>query len=273
MELPSHGCDPLDHSRERHHARMSLRTLLVTAAALLTMAGPALAADTICTGPLDPAGSPYGNVVVPAGESCLIMGVRVDGNVTVFGSLTVIAQPIDTVALPIDTTDTTIGGNVNTKDGCGTVVIHGSGAVAAPQPAPSVAFFGRVVIGGNVTIDHCQQGSIGAAVLVAPAFVDNVTVPPVVLIGKNLKCSNTAAGCTVDHAVVGGNAELSGNDGFVSASVNFVGGKLTANKNGGQVILSENAIGGDLKCKDNVGPVTETLNTVAGSKQCEIVMP
>src|SRR5205823_3816415 len=61
---------------ERSDARRSIRVLLVGAAALLMMLGPAHAVETVCTGTLPPAGSPYGNVVVPAGQTCAISGIR-----------------------------------------------------------------------------------------------------------------------------------------------------------------------------------------------------
>jgi hypothetical protein len=255
MKLLSQECERLNRSTERRGARLPFRALLLTAAAVLMISGSALAADTICTGTLDPAGSPYGNVVVPAGESCSIVGARVNGNVTVFGSLVVAALP----------SDTTISGDVKSKDGCGTVVIRGLGSTA-PEPAPS-AGIGRVVVGGNVTIDHCQEGSIGSGGPGAPeSALDGIALGPLVLIGKNLKCSNNAGRCTVDHVVIGGNVELSGNSGPVGASVSFVGGNVTANNNGG-IDFFENAIGGDLKCNGNASVLGFPNNTVAGNKQ------
>ena len=250
---PPQGCERPNRSHERNGARLPFRALLLTAAAVLMISGPALAADTICTGTLDPAGSPYGNVVVPAGASCAIADLRVNGNVTVFGSLTVAAL----------SADTTIRGNVDTKDGCGTVRIF-SLSLAAPEPTS--AGIGRVVIGGNVTIDHCQEGSIGSGGIGAPTADDGVAFGPLVLIGKNLKCTNNAGRCTVDHVVIGGNVELSGNAGPVGASVSFVGGNVTANNNGG-IEFFENAIGGDLKCNGNASVLGFPNNTVAGSKQ------
>lgn len=248
-------CEPRNRSDERNDARLPFRALLVTAAALLMTSGPALAAETICTGALDPAGSPYGNVVVPSGETCVISGVRVNGNVTVSGSLVVGGAPPN---------DTTIGGNVNTKDGCGTVAII---CQVGTAPEPAVDGVGRVVVGGNVTIDHCEGMSIHCAVPAAPAADDGTLSGRFVLIGKNLKCSNNTSSCIFDGAVIGGNVELSGNGGFVSAAVSFVGGNLTANNNGDGANFSENAIGGDLKCNGNVGPVSGGPNTVAGTKQ------
>ena len=255
MKLLPQGCEPRDRRHERHDARLSLRALLMAAAVLLMIPGPAHAADTICTGTLSPAGSPYGNVVVPAGETCSIIDVRVNGNVTVFGSLFVSAITIDT----------TIGGNINSQDGCGLIEISG-GIITAPEPSLDGAAVRRAVVGGNVNIAHCQRGTIGIGPG-APETVDGIGFGPRVLIGKNLKCSNNSGPCTVLQAVVGKNVELSGNGGFVNAEANFIGGNLTANNNDGPVTVFENAIGGDLKCTGNTLAPTGGLNTVAGTKQ------
>lgn len=249
MSLLPLVCEPRNRSDERNDVRLPVLVLLLTAVALLMISGPALAADTICTGILDPAGSPYRNVVVPAGAHCAIGDLRVNGNVTVFGSLIVFAL----------SADTTIRGNVDTKDGCGTVRIFNL-APAAPAPTPS-----RVVVGGNVTIDHCQEGSIGSGGPKAPT-VDDIALVQLVLIGKNLKCTNNAGRCTVAQVVIGGNVELSGNSGPVGAAVNFVGGNATANNNDG-ILFFENAIGGDLKCNGNASVLGFPNNTVAGTEQ------
>ena len=228
----------------------------IVAAALLLVCALAEAADTVCTTLLPVAGSPYGNLIVPADGLCLLDGVRVNGNVTVFGNLNVNAGA----------NDTTIRGNINTHDGCSAVrlvTLPGSGS-------------GRVIVGGSVNIEHCYiGGSIGnpladipspPPVCDAPLAADCTQFGPRVLISNNLKCSNNV-GCFVADAVVGGNVELSGNVTGAIATANLIGGNMTLNNNGFTPSLFENGVGGDLKCAGNVGGVTGGLNTVAGSKQ------
>jgi hypothetical protein len=249
---------PAHASSDFRNASGKMRCLTggIVATALLLVCGLAEAADTVCTTPLPVAGSPYGNLIVPAGESCVLDGVRVNGNVTVFGNLYVNAGA----------TDTTIRGNINTRDGCFAVrlvTLPGSGS-------------GRVIVGGGVNIEHCFGGSIGnpladipppSPVCDAPLAADCIQSGPRVLIGNNLKCSNNSANCFVGDAVVGGNVELSGNVQGATAIASLIGGNMTVNNNGFAPSLFENGVGGDLKCAGNVGGVTGGLNTVAGLQQ------
>ena len=68
-----------------------LAALPLALAGALLVAAPAQADDRICRGTIG-ARAIDGNVVVPKGASCTLLGTRVDGNVLVKGNATLVAR-------------------------------------------------------------------------------------------------------------------------------------------------------------------------------------
>ena len=216
---------------------------VAVAAALLVSSQVAFAASIQCTGFM--IGTLDGDIVVPEGATCVLDIVSVSGNVTVQsgGSL-----QIDATSL-----NSTIRGNIKG---------HGCYAISIGSASP----FGRIVIGGDVTISDCIGPVAGSC-----RGDSSVGGPAAILIGGNLKCTDNAGGCTVRACTVAGDFQCSGNSFACSATFNTVGGNATLNDNGG-IDAIVNAIGGNLKCNGN-GSVVGIANIVAGTKsgQCSIL--
>ncbi|MFD1718074.1 hypothetical protein [Georgenia deserti] len=112
-----------------------LATLAVAAGLAVTVSAPAYADDRRCTGTIRTA-SIDGDIYVPRGATCTLVGTRVDGNVKVYANATLVARGIKVDGniqadnhkrvriLPRTLADgrlsrTTVGGNIQFKQGGG----------------------------------------------------------------------------------------------------------------------------------------------------------
>jgi hypothetical protein len=230
--------------------KKSVIAVAAAAAALFLASGAAVAADLVCTH--SESGGTWRNVLVPAGESCTLQDMRVTGSVTVQanGTLNIVALPGDTI---------TINGDIKGY-GCDSINLESTGA-GSP---------GRIVVGGNLTIQNCTGVSFSGAR--GSSF--SPPVPPQnVLIGGSVKCSNNAANCVFDYIVISGNLDCSGNDGGCTLQSDAVGNNATINNNSSPPSVNNSIIGGDAKCAGNTGVVTGSGNTVAGARsgQCSAI--
>jgi len=231
------------------------RFTITPLAALGILAGTvpaARAADTPCTTTIS-SGTINGNLVVPAGDTCILAGtVTVTGNVQVGkgASLTVKPNPRQTV---------TIGGNVQAA--------HCQFVRLVPSSD------GVISVEGNVHIQHCTAESGYDA------------LPPdeaaIVRISGNFACDNNSAECVARGGTVSGNVRVDNNSnvGGSVAELLFiiVGGNVHVDNNSGSPFVGANTIGGNLQCAGNTPGVTDSfggfpdVNKVTGKKQGQCV--
>ena len=201
----------------------------------------ARAADTICPPNPSPGVTVNGNLLVPSGQSCSLLGdVTVTGNVQVQMNANLQLASSSVRPGPM------IGGNVNVGTGA-TLIVLGffqvDGNIDAEQC--NVLHLGTDTlpatgnIGGNVVAQDCT--SPGGNEFVSPSKLLTTEI------SGNLTCNNNVL-CFAEFINVKGNAQFNNN---VSAHVKL------------------NTIGGNLICQDNENIFGED-NTVAGSKlgQC-----
>ena len=228
--------------------KKSLIAVLMVVGALLPASGGARTADFNCTG--FSTGGTFANVVVPAGQSCVLDHARVTGNVTVKTA----------ASLSVTTTsgDSTIAGKV-TGNACDFIDLESTGA----------SF--RIVVGGDVNITNCTGSSFsGGRGSSGPG-----TPPQSLLIGGNTKCSGNQDECVFDYAIIAGNLDCSGNFGCTLQS-DAIGNNVTANNNTGVgATIVNGAIAGNLACSGNVPGATNsgTPNTVSGTRSGQCSAP
>jgi hypothetical protein len=210
-------------------------TVMLAFGIMLGAALPAARADTTCTQEIS-GGTIYGNIVVPNGNTCVLSGVMVTGNVIVQANARL---NIDPFAL------TTIVGNV--IFGAGTAIqmnlystayLIVDGNVTANRCAYIIMT--SVTIGGNFSAQNCTGAPSGQGISGQPT---NTTVD------GNFTCTGTAGACGLFGITVKGNVQI---------------------KNNGSGIVLSNIIGGNLQCSGNTGGVNGSGNTVDGQKsgQC-----
>jgi hypothetical protein len=224
--------------------RKFVNVFAVAAGALLVASVAAAATDLVCTGPSS--GGTWHNVLVPSGMSCTLDDTRVTGNVTVQagGSFQVNTN---------SGMDTTIAGDIK-GDGCDSIDLESTG------------LSGRIVVGGNVTIQNCTSNSFvgGRGSSFCPP-----NPPESLFIGGNVKCNNNPGGCVYDYTTIGGNFECSGNF-ACTLQTDAIGKNVTMNNNSSNGVSVDNtSIAGDVKCSGN-SSVSGSGNTIAGNKsgQC-----
>jgi hypothetical protein len=227
--------------------KRSVIVVAAVAAALFLASGTTVATDLLCSN-ISSSGGTWRNVLVPAGTSCHLQQTRVTGSITVQAHANLL---IDTLS-----GDTTVNGDIK-GDGCDSIDLESTGGT------------GRIVVGGNLTIQNCTgaSGFSGAR--------GNSSCPPIppqtVLIGGNVKCSNNGDGCVFDYVIMSGTLDCSGNSQGCTLQSDAVGKSATINNNVDVgIIVNNSAIGGDLKCTGNSPGATGSTNTVAGTKsgQC-----
>ena len=180
---------------------------VVVAASVLISAGPAYADDRRCTGTIG-ARSIDGNVIVPAGRTCRLVGTRVDDNVLVKGNARLIARGIR------------IGGNIQAENHQLVRVIRrrvGARYIRSRVGGDIQLFSGRysdirfAVIGGNLQSkqnnrqQYAVMNRIGAD-LQAFSNRNGYRIHRNVIDG-NLQCKSNRPRPTGDHNRVQGNKE------------------------------------------------------------------
>jgi hypothetical protein len=172
-----------------------------------------------------------GNLIVPPGATCSLIGVTVTGNVRVqtnavllfqyFGELTTIEGDLRAEAgASLSGTGIEVLGNVG-ADNCG---------------GPNLE---EIHVGGNYYIRNCTGG--------------NVVVVVRTQIGGNFDCSNNSVPCEFDDNTVKGNVQINKNGGTSTARLNTIGGNLRCE--GNTSIIDT----------DDMGDVVP--NTVGGQRQ------
>jgi hypothetical protein len=232
----------MDHVRGTNQMKKALViAVLAVIGALLPASGGARTAATNCTGLVT--GGTFADVVVPAGQSCQLDGVRVTGSVTV--------QTGASLEITNLSADSTVR-----KD------VKGNGCDFIELEATSLS--NRIAVGGNLVITNCTGTVFNGGQ--ASSFNQP---PPSILIGKNVTCSANAQNCVFDYFVVGGSVTCSGNAEECTVNSNGIGGSATLNNNQGGITVDHSVIGGNLACSGNTSTNGAT-NTVAGTKsgQC-----
>jgi hypothetical protein len=182
-------------------------TTMLVCGIMLAALPTARAADTTC--PPNLANTTVnGNLIVPAGQHCLVIGVTVTGNAQVQTNATL------TFGAPSPTS--TIVGNVSV----------GTGAmVEAPV--------GGLTIDGNFVANQCSSVGLNEGVAVGGNFQIQYCTGIVSLggddIGGNVACNNSST-CSVSSNKVNGNVEVNDNS---SAEVtnNTIGNNLKCQGN------------------------------------------
>jgi hypothetical protein len=168
--------------------RLAWILLVATVVATAVLVSPAGAAPTTCTGTIT-GGIIDGNVIVPADAACALLGVQVNGNVTVLhGASFGLGATSCSPPLP----GCLVGSNV-------------SGNVVATGASVSIAFSGvegNLVVsqGGGALLDRSGVG--GTATLIGNGAIGFHGV----VIGGNLVCTNNGSVDALFTVSVGGQA-------------------------------------------------------------------
>jgi hypothetical protein len=231
-----------------------------------------------------------GDLVVPAGKACWLSGTTVEGNVRVMegadlavdgatfkGTVTVLENGY------VDTTDSTIAKNVNTKNAFGSFFYSSDlgAAVTARADADSeldgfVYAVDSMVTGkldaqvpGEVVIDGSQVG--GAVTGQGTRYTD---VYNSTLSGK-LTVSGNAEGGVFCESEVYGDASYTGNSETVQigadgplapcTGASFFGHNLDVSGNTANVVVSNNIVAGNLSGEGNDPAPTGENNRVRGT--------
>jgi hypothetical protein len=215
--------------------------VLVALGAFLPASGGARTAATNCTG--FATGGTFGDIVVPAGQSCVLDGVTVTGGVTV--------QTGASLEITNTSGDSTVRKDVKGK-GCDFIELQGT------------SLTNRTAVGGNLVIQNCTSGVFSGG----QANSSNQP-PPSVLIGKNVTCTGNAGNCVFDYFVIGGSLTCSGNAFGCTVNSNGIGLNATLNNNPGGATVDHSVIGGNLACSGNAF-IGGSTDTVAGTEsgQC-----
>jgi hypothetical protein len=207
---------PVAVSRAEEAVRRIALAALLALTVLLVAATPAVADDTRCGAPVDPADPMpepevlgpvvVDNVIVPSGTLCVLAGTQVLGNV--------LAEPASGLFLD--------GTNVR-------------GSVEVKEDALTGAF--ESTIGGNYKCDRCffedaQDSTVGGSVQIVGAQDGDFIIGNVV--GGNVEIVDSSAGAFA----------------FIIAE-NEVGGNVKFEKNGGPTVIADNAIAGELQIFEN----------------------
>ena len=153
------GCHVLP--RLRHLWLASLAVCAASLAALFTSPS-AHAASTICTGTIEQQ-TITGNVIVPAGATCILLDVEVSGSVFVQRSGWLILGAMCGPEAPFDCEGTTVSGNVvGSRARLVSLEFSGVAGNVVVQNADSVGFYRSAVAGSLILIGNREvffQGS------------------------------------------------------------------------------------------------------------------
>ncbi|HEV7974179.1 hypothetical protein [Amycolatopsis sp.] len=280
-------------SGSRRVRRRSIAAFSVVAAAsslgLVAFAAPASAGlTTHCVGDAGAVTVP-GDLLVPAGKSCVLDGTKVTGEVTVEPGANLVVTGGDfakSVRVAddgfFDALGTTVRGNVVLADAYGTFLagglVHGSVQVTAPAHPERVtyAFASGAHVKGDVT---ATAGEIFAENSLLDKKVTGTGVSYVdldgVVVGGDLAVSGAALGSVFCGGEVYGDAVYTTNSGklqigadgpvTVCAEASYWGGDLTISGNTAEVRVGNNIVRGDLAGTDNAPAPTGEGNRVRGT--------
>ena len=169
-----------------------------------------------------------GNLVVPSGSFCIIIGATVGGNVLV-----------EKDAIGFHSHNSDIEGSVH---------------------SPGVVLDVRILdsrVGHNVDIRHTRVGTAGA--ICRSVIGGNVTLK------DNAGFMNVGIGfpsnvCTAGNEI-SGNVHIDNNTGVISVNNNTITQSLHVNGNTGAISVFRNTIERTLECNGNVPPPVSFLNT------------
>lgn len=221
------------------HRRIRMRTVIILVAAGVLATGflaasPALAGGppTQCSGTLAGATVP-GNLVVPAGDFCLIQNTTVGGNVQ-----------IEPAAIGFSA----LGGNTI------------KGSVLSPGP---IVFDVRVLnssVGGNVMVMQMRPGTAGG--------ICRSTIGGDVILSGNGGFMNVGSGFPFDVCPaptsgnhIAGNLIVDSNSGGNTISDNTVDHSVLVNGNTALETVTHNTITHTLECSGNTPPPVSAGNT------------
>jgi hypothetical protein len=226
--------------------KLGLLVGLTVAVGLLVGLATAQAAQRQCVGVIGPE-TVRGDVVVPAGAECQLLGTRVRGNVRLMSDSSALLDGASVSgsvesrgSAALNLISTAVAGNV--RAGGGRTQVFGDGLeVGGTLEARGAEFFDlhSSTVNGNFYVRDTQTGS---------RF-----------------CGNT----------LNGNAEFTGNLALLTIGTptasecdgNRVSGSMKVEDNEAATEISDNDIGGNLSCFDNVPPPFGGGNRVLGNKE------
>jgi hypothetical protein len=280
-------------SGSRRVRRRSIAAFTVVAAAsglgLVAFAAPASAGlTTHCVGDAGAVTVP-GDLLVPAGKSCVLTGTKVTGEVTVEAGANLVVTGGDFAKNVrvgddgfFDALNTTVRGGVVLADAYGTFLagglVHGSLQVTAPAHPERVtyAFASGAHVKGDVT---ATAGEIFAENSLLDKKVTGAGVSYVdldgVVVGGDLSVSGAALGSVFCGGEVYGDAGYTTNAGTVQigadgpvtvcTEASYWGGDLTVSGNTADVRVGNNIVRGNLAGVDNAPAPTGEGNRVRGT--------
>ena len=225
-------------------SRSRLLVCLISACisvAALGLPGPAHAADQTCTGTIG-AVIVDGNVIVPPGATCELLGTTVTGNV-LFGE-----------GSRLRTQDAMVAGNIQ---GEGAKWIRVYNTVVTNIQLKKVTR--QIVIGSDISCraDPLVLGRIQLEENSATIAICKMSTREDVQLTKNTGV------IWVSENTIGEDLQVAENTQDVRLRLNTVGENMEVIKNTGGVHLGRNTVGVLLQCNDNVPPPTGFGNTAA----------
>jgi hypothetical protein len=263
--------------------RGALACLLVALAVLAGGAANAQAAERQCVGLIGPE-TIEGNVVVPAGAVCDLLGTRVLGNVFVREEASLLANGADVrgnvegdLEAFVDLVESAVGGTLALRESVGTLVAGSSIDGNIESTGSRLVLLFVASIGGNVKVDG------GGALIVGDGLEVNGTLEAVApalfdlhesTVNGNFYLRGALDGGFFCGNTLNGNAEFTENRvlltiGSLASSCdgNAVKGNVKVEKNQAESEISDNDIGGNLACFGNVPPPVGGGNRVRGNRE------
>jgi hypothetical protein len=202
---------------------------------MILAAVPAARADTTCLNQSLSGSTVNGNLIVPPGATCTLIGVTVTGNVQVQLNAT-----LNISSGPGGAPETTIGGNLLVGTGATLDAFSSlplattvNGNVSADHCTSFIMF--PVKVGGNVTIQNCAQfGAVGAGAQISGNFLCSNNS------GESPAPGEPNAACGLFFAIVNGNVQVNDNQGTSTVGGNQIGGNLQCQGNASITDLGSN---------------------------------
>jgi len=266
-------------------AGLLLGALVATAAAIAPAIPANAALTTSCVGEAGAVTVP-GDLVVPAGKSCVLDGTTVEGKVTVRSGadLVVTNGTFKTTVVVqangyLDLTDTTVVGKITSQGGYGTYTSGSSFAAYNETGAGDLTPFlyaEGATIGGNVTAKAGEvyvSGSTAKNITTTDSSYTDVLNSTLT---GNLSVTNAAFGSQVCASEFDGNGIFEGNAGVQLGSgalfgecvggSNYFGKNVTINNSSVGVEVNGNIIRGNLAGEGNDPAPIGTDNRVRGEQ-------
>jgi hypothetical protein len=277
-------------SRRVHRRSIAALAVMTATAGLgVVFATPASAGlTTHCVGDAGAVTVP-GDLLVPAGKSCVLDGTVVTGEVTVEpGANLVVTGGTFSKNVRVaddgffDALDTTIGGNIALADAYGTFLagglVHGNVQVDADAHPERVtyAYISGVQVKGDVT---ATAGEVFAEDSLLDKKVTGTNVSYVdlngVVVGSDLSVTGSDLGSVFCGGEVYGDAVYTTNSGKLQigadgpvtrcAEASYWGGDLTVSANTADLRVGNNIVRGNLSGTDNAPAPTGEGNRVRGT--------